>query len=262
MPKQFRMADQRTERAFMVDLLRRARTPSVGAICATLIVPLAGCGANRVLPPPVAAYDYRDRHPVVLADATNAIDVFPSEKGKRLDYATASRIHEFVTRYRRLGHGPLTVLAPVGAPNDAVVRVGVGQIRRALAAEGVGGSLSVGTYPVTDPGLAAPVRLSFRGLKAKVASRCGDWPGDLASGSSMEGWSNATYWNFGCANQATLAAQIADPRDLVTPRAITDSDIEMRMRAIQAVREGDDPGTEWAVEGANISSVGAGGGGK
>ncbi|MBI1868799.1 MAG: CpaD family pilus assembly protein [Methylocystis sp.] len=244
----------------MANMLGRARTLSLALIGAALIVALAGCGVNRVLPPPATAYDYRDRHPVVLADATNTLDVFPAAQGQRLDYATASRIREFVARYRRLGHGPLTVLAPAGAPNDAGARVGVDKVRRALVAAGVGGSLIVGTYPVTDPDLAAPLRLSFKGLKAKVADRCGEWPGDLASASSVEGWDNASYWNFGCANQTTLAAQIADPRDLAAPRASTDSDIEMRMRAIGNVREGEDPGTHWSVKGSNISSVGAGGG--
>ncbi|PWB81750.1 MAG: pilus assembly protein CpaD [Methylocystaceae bacterium] len=224
------------------------------AILLAALAPLAGCGANKIMPPPVVAHDYRDRHPVVLAEATNMIDVFPSQ---RLDYATAGRIHAFVERYRRSGHGQITVLAPVGGGDGAATRAGVDQVRRLLADAGVARAVFVGTYPVADPNLAAPVRLSFQGIKAEVVGRCGEWPADLASASSLEGWSNDSYWNFGCANQATLAAQIDDPRDLAAPRGESAADIEMRMRAIGNVRKGTDPSTQWNVKGANISSVGA-----
>jgi pilus assembly protein CpaD len=229
----------------------RHRRSSAGALCVALTFPLAACGVNRTIPPPIAAYDYHDRHPVLLAEAPTTIDIYPSA---RLDGATVGRIREFVERYHRLGHGQITLLAPAG--DSAVRRSGVQQVRRILAASGANGSLYIGTYPVSDPGLAAPVRLSFQGIKAKVADRCGEWPADLASGSSLQGWENTSYWNFGCANQATLAAQVADPRDLAAPRAETPSDTEMRMRAIGAVRKGADPTTKWTQKAPSISTIG------
>lgn len=229
----------------------RWRRSRAGALCAALIFPLAACGVNRTIPPPIAAYDYHDRHAVLLADAPTTIDIYPRA---RLDGATVGRIREFVERYHRLGHGQIMMLAPAGG--SAASHSGMEQIRRILAASGANGSLYVGTYPVSDPGLAAPVRLSFQGIKAKVADRCGEWPADLASGSSLQGWENTTYWNFGCANQATLAAQVADPRDLASPRAETPSDIEMRMRAIGAVRKGSDPTTKWTQKAPSISTIG------
>jgi len=130
------------------------------------------------------------------------------------------------------------------------------EVRRALAASGAGPSIYVGVYPVSDPNLAAPIRLSFTGIKAKVAGGCGEWPDDLASGASLDGWQNRTFYNFGCANQATLAAQVADPRDLAAPRAESPSDIETRMRAIARVRQGNDPSTAWTTKQSSISSVG------
>jgi len=237
--------------------LKRAKFQVLGArlACLAVIAPLAGCGVNRTLPPRAVASDYRDRHPVVLADATNAIDVFPSQ---HLDYATTGRIRDFVTRYRRFGHGQITLLAPVGAKDQHAVRGGVDAVKHLLAESGVAASVFIGTYPVSDPNLAAPVRLSFQGVRAKVAGRCGEWPADLASASSLEGWDNTTYWNFGCASQTTFAAQIDDPRDLVAPRGESPADIESRMRAIGNVRKGADPATQWNVKGSNISAVGGG----
>jgi pilus assembly protein CpaD len=89
-----------------------------------------------------------------------------------------------------------------------------------------------------------------------VANKCGEWPQDLASGSSFDGWRNESYWNFGCATQSTLSAQIDDPRDLASPRGEQPSDIEMRMRPIRKLREGVDPSTNWRLQGTTISGVG------
>ena len=105
----------------------------------------------------------------------------------------------------------------------------IDQIRRALAGAGLRGYVSVGSYPDADPSRASPVRLVFQGLKATVAGQCGLWPTDLASGGTTDGWKNEPYPNFGCATQATLAAQVADPRDLVQSRASGPGDVAMRL---------------------------------
>ena len=222
--------------------------PAARLLSLVLLLPLGACGLNKVAMAPEVAYDYRDRHPIVLAETPHVVDIFPPAFGSRLDQENILRIREFVTRYRRMGRGMITVLAPTGGSDPAALRAGAEHVRRALEAEGVGRAVYVATYPVADAGLAAPVRLSFVGIAAKVKGPCGEWPDDLASGGSVEGWQNKSYWNFGCANQATLAAQIADPRDLVDPRGETPGDVETRMRAIQKVRTGGDPGTGWAAK--------------
>jgi pilus assembly protein CpaD len=222
--------------------------PAARLLSLVLLLPLGACGLNKVAMAPEVPYDYHERHPIVLAEAPHIVDIFPPTFGGRLDQESVLRVREFVTRYRRMGRGMITVLAPTGGPDPAALRAGVEKVRRELDAEGVGRAVYFATYPVGDAGLAAPVRLSFVGMEAKVKGRCGEWPDDLASGTSLEGWRNTSYWNFGCANQATLAAQIADPRDLVEPRGETPGDVETRMRAIQKVRAGTDPGTGWAAK--------------
>jgi pilus assembly protein CpaD len=91
-----------------------------------------------------------------------------------------------------------------------------------------------------------------------VRAHCGEWPSDLASGTSIQTWKNDNYENFGCATQSTLAAQIDDPRDLASQRASTPPDEEMRLRAIGAVRRGSDPGTDWKTQNTAIGTVGGG----
>ncbi len=228
------------------------------ALATLLIAPLGACGVQRALPPPVTPHDYRDRHPVVLSDAPQVIDIFPASASGRMDPETQGRIREFVARYNEFGHGQVTMLTPVGSPSAAATASEAGAVRRALGSAGMRGNIRVGNYQVTDPKLAAPIRLSFNSLKAKVGNRCGEWPRDLASGSTIDGWENQTYWNFGCATQATLSAQVADPRDLSNPRGETPADIEMRMRGINRMRQGIDPSTIWRLKPTDISTVGGG----
>ena len=194
-----------------------------------LLLPLgASPGQNKVAIATEVPYDYHERHPIVLAEVPHIIDIFPPAFGSRLDQEDVLRVREFVRRYRRMGRGMITLLAPTGGSDPAALRSGAEKVRRALEAEGVGRAVYFATYStaVGDTDLAAPIRLSFVGMTAKVKGPCGEWPDDLASGGSVDGWQNKSYWNFGCANQATLASQIADPRDLIEPRGETPGDVE------------------------------------
>lgn len=220
-----------------------------------LIVPLAGCTTDRVVPSNVALDDYRARHPIVIAQARTSIDIFPSMGQGRLDTHSAKQVFAFAEQYRETGQGPVLILVPRG-PGVASRQAIVADIRRVLASGGAKSGAQVSTYPIADPALASPVRLSFVGVKAKEVNQCGQWPRDLASGSSIDGWENEPYWNLGCSTQQMIAAQTSDPRDLVSPRGEERPDTEIRDRAITAVRAGTDPNTNWAVKNSSIGSVG------
>jgi len=230
--------------------------PKSAAALLILVAPLAGCGMNKVYAPAEPGYDYRDRHPVVLAEAQTSVELLPHSLSGALDAETRRRLLGFVAQYRHLGHGMITLLSPSGGPDPRGAQRSVELIRAFLDREGLRAMIYVGSYPVRDPALAAPVRLSFTGVKAEVAGPCGEWPDDLASGASLDGWQNRAFWNYGCANQATLSAQVADPRDLLSPRGETPQDIETRMRAINKVRAGADPSTGWVTKSGAISGVG------
>jgi pilus assembly protein CpaD len=219
-------------------------------------LPLGACGADRIVTGSITPEDYRVRHPIVLAEGPVTLDIYAS--GRHLDAPSRARIKQFARQFRSDGTGRIEVLVPQGTFNEAAQRASLPAIRRALAAGGATGYVSVGAYPAADPAVAAPVRLAYRTLRATVASRCGEWPSDLASGSTLNGWNNKPYWNMGCAYQNALATQVADPRDLVEPRADQPSDVEMRRRAIEKVRQGADPSTTWAVKNTSIGAVGGG----
>jgi pilus assembly protein CpaD len=223
---------------------------------ALLLAPLAGCGtSDRMKVSAIANDDYRLRHPIVLARDTSSIDIFPSVAIGGLDRHSAKQIMSFADGYRQSGQGPILVLVPSG-PGQGDPRGVVAGIRRAFAASGVHAAIDVTTYPIANPSLSSPIRLSFVGLKAKVGDQCGQWPSDLASGSTIDGWQNKPYYNLGCSTQSMLAAQTADPRDLVGPRGEEPSDTLIRSRAIENIRKGTDPSTTWTIKNTSIGSVG------
>jgi pilus assembly protein CpaD len=212
---------------------------------------LGGCGAQYASSDPAFPGNFEQRHPIVVAAAPTSVDLYPV--GGRLDDRSRANIRGFVERYRRYGSGAVRIETPVGTnPNS----IAVYEVRRALLADGVRGRIAVGAYVPANDAAAPPVRVSFMGLKAIVPTECGQWPEDLASGSSVEGWKNEPYSNFGCATQSTIAAQVDDPRDFVQPRALGPSDVAMRTRAIEAVRNGQDPSTEW--KNAILTPIGGG----
>lgn len=215
---------------------------------------LTGCAADRVLTTGSIPSDHRARHAIALTQGPVTLDLIPA--GGRLDDASRDRVRSFGEAYRSGGEGPISIQIPQGSASAASATAFVNEIRNELASLGVKGSVSVSTYRPEDPTLASPVRLSYIATKAVLRSRCGEWPSDLASGSSVRGWDNKPYWNHGCATQQALANQVADPRDLATPRGETPTDVTMRTRAIGKVREGADPGTEWKVQNTSIGAVG------
>jgi pilus assembly protein CpaD len=222
-----------------------------------LVAPLAACSSSYDKMDATSSIpdDYHQRHPIVLTNAPNRLDIFLVGASGKLDSRQISDLHDFAAEYKSLGQGAISAMLPMAADQRSVEAT-FNDIRAQLSKAGVRGSLLVGKYPVSDPHLASPVELSFLKMTAAVATPCGQWPDDLASGSSTQGWDNKTYYNFGCSTQQDFAMQVADPRDLVRPREEQPSDVSMRLRAIGNIEEGEDPGTTWVTGNTSISPVG------
>jgi pilus assembly protein CpaD len=73
----------------------------------------------------------------------------------------------------------------------------------------------------------------FSAMRAQT-DKCGRWPEDILQTSE-----NKHYANFGCSYQNNVAAQIADPNDLLGPRKQSPIDAANRETVIGDYQAGD-----------------------
>lgn len=239
----------------MSRITRTARKSRYGRILLLAVAAAALAGCARKAPELQAQIpdDYTERHPIILGDVPQTMDVFLAGNGG-LDRRQSEDVRKFVAAYRSQGKGPLTATLPGGAPSGSVHQT-LGEIRKLAATEGVnGGYLRVDSHGVTHP-TAAAIRLQYSRLSAKLVSKCGQWPHDLTGGATMQSWENRPYYNLGCSYQSHLAAQIADPRDLVRSRPEGDIDIGKRLADIEAIRENENPTTQWPQDQTRINQA-------
>ncbi len=174
----------------------------------------------------------------------------------RLDYAQGRQIEAFARDYLGSGQGAMQIAMPAGPVNHAAAERTLIAVRRTLLRNGVRNGISIVSYPIADPALASSLHLSY--VTCRHGRRRGAANGRTTSAQARRSirWENRTYYNFGCANQTTLAAQVANPRDLVQPRAEDPTDVQLRTRAIGLLRTGTDPSTIWTNSPPLIGPVG------
>lgn len=176
--------------------------------------------------------DYRQRHPIVVTEAEQSVDIPVATTDRRLTIAQRDLIRGFAANYISRASGPVYLMSPQGSANAAAVSQVRSQVRAELASRGIATSKIVyASYAASGPGDAAPIRLTFTGTTA-VTAQCGQWPKDIGGG-----FDNQNYYNFGCATQNNLAAQIANPEDLIAPRGMTPIDAARRNDAITEYRQ-------------------------
>jgi pilus assembly protein CpaD len=166
-----------------------------------------------------------------------------------LDQAGSADLERFARDYMDNGSGSLAIDGPRG--NPAAART----IADRLVALGVPRERILVGNP-DNANAAADVRLSYIRYQAHAES-CGDWSTNLAFTSA-----NKVSPNFGCATQHNLAAMVADPRDLVSPKPLDPNDAQRRLTVLEKYRKGETTVAAKAAEqSGQISQVGGGGGG-
>ena len=220
----------------MSDAMRAA------AIAAVL---LAGSCAAPVNNSAVVTDDPDMNHPIVVDTATNAVRLSFSAADAGLMPEDAARFDAFVAQYKADGNGAVNVTAPSGPTAQQTLSY----FGERLAAAGIPRSrIMVGTRNDGD----WRVELSYAGYVAHTVG-CGDWGSQQASDTA----SNLPMANFGCAVQHNIAAQIANPRDLVDPAALGQSDAMRRATVMNAYEKGTpSAATKSADQSVAVSDVG------
>ena len=209
------------------------------AILASAMLFLPGCGyfQNRHhIEVGSIPDDYRTNHPISLAEQDEKLDVLVGADDRGISLAQKSVIEGFVTQYKSNGSGPVQILLPQGSTNATAAKRVHGDIVAALRKGGVpSGYIITTSYAPASDG-AAPVRIAYRALAAST-DQCGKWPEDLSKDTE-----NKHYADFGCSYQNNLAAMIANPADLLGPRAMSQVDAAKRGEVIKTYQKPVVPG--------------------
>ncbi|KIU46680.1 MULTISPECIES: CpaD family pilus assembly protein [Bradyrhizobium] len=186
-----------------------------------------------------APADYRQRHPIAITEADRSIVVFVGRSRGGLTAEQRAEVMGMAQDWMREGTGAVTVDVPYDTPNARAAQESLREIQATFTAAGVPprGILVRKVHP-EDPRQLPAIRVNYPKITA-TAGPCGIWPEDLGpsihNGSYIE---NKQYYNFGCANQRNLAAMVADPTDLVQPRAETPAYTSRRNIAFDKYRKG------------------------
>ena len=214
-------------------LMRRS-----GSLAAVLLVGavLAGCQSVTATHTTLTEQDYRKRHPIMIAEQPEVMDIPVAMKAAELTPEINQSINQFVNAYRASGTGFMNIQVPAGSANEVAALTAARAAKHAVQRSGVAAShIRVTPYQVDNKAWVAPVRLSFLKVKA-VAPDCGIWPEDLGKPDT-----DKQFFNLGCAQQQNLAAMVQNPSDLISPRDMTPADGEQRSRVIDLYRNGRDP---------------------
>jgi pilus assembly protein CpaD len=208
-------------------------------LCAGMVaLALSGCKTFDDEPGPHVAgwtiVDATQRHPIMVSQQPSTIGIHVARGAVGLNPAQKAQVASFLERYRvaDAGNSKLVIAVPAGTPNEAAAARAVSEIRQMIVAYGfTEANVAIEPYGGGhEPG--APVRLSYLRYLAE-GPECGRWTTNLA-----EDPRNLPYPNFGCAQQRNLAAQIANPADLLGPRTMEPADPERREVVFDKYRQG------------------------
>ena len=229
---------------------------AAAAACAIMV-----CGCNtdqQVTGVPEVPVEYRLRHPITLHEANRTLQVFIGSNRGELNPTQRAQVLAFGLGWKRVATGGMIVERPVGGSNERAAADAMHEIVSILAASGLPPqSIAVQTYEAATGPSPAPIRISYPRIKAQVGP-CGLWPKDIGPSFNRDYFENQPPWNYGCATQNALAVEVANPSDLVQPRAETAPYTQRRVTVLQKYTNGQNPSTaeSSSANAAKISDVG------
>ncbi|MFY8144046.1 MAG: CpaD family pilus assembly lipoprotein [Caulobacter sp.] len=203
------------------------RTPVKSVLLGAALLGLAACASTPPDQGPnkLAATETQQWMDRIKVDAApDEILLKPHASGLSANQSAA--LEALVSRWLEAEARELVVTAPNTAGAMAI------QIRDRLAGLGAGARVRV---VGVDPASAeeGAIRVGFVRHEARPI-KCGQRWENLAATRD-----NTVYENFGCAMAANIAAQVANPEDLVRPRDMTPADTGRRDTVLGKYRKGE-----------------------
>lgn len=157
-------------------LMRKSRSLAAVLLAGAM---LAGCQSVTATHTTLTDQDYRKRHPILIAEQPEVMDIPVAMKASELTPDINRSINRFVNAYRASGTGFMNIQVPAGSANEVAALTAARAAKNVVQRSGVASShIRVTPYQVDNKAWVAPVRLSFLKVKA-VAPDCGIWPEDL-----------------------------------------------------------------------------------
>ena len=192
---------------------------------------LAGCANRDSITVGSVPDDYRTNHPIMISQQDQTIDIPVGASDRGMTKSQSQSLLGFLEGYDRSAGTVLTISVPSGSANQIAAQSAARGFAKVAAANGIRRDrIAFISYDAGAADVAAPVRVTYSAMRAHT-DKCGRWTGDIADTTD-----NKHYTNFGCSYQNNLAAQIANPADLLGPRQQTPVDATRRMKVIDGYR--------------------------
>jgi pilus assembly protein CpaD len=244
--------------ATRISSMKKSLTLARALTFVSLAALLAGCNTtSKVEATQSIPDDYRLRHPIAVREKVQSMTVFIGDARGTLTPTQRAEAAALASTWRREATGGIVIEMPVGSPNERAAASASREIRSILAAAGVPHhAIEIRPYPAQDPVRLGTIRVNYPRMVAETGP-CGMWPNDIGPTYDPIYWSNKPAWNHGCANQRNLAAQVADPADLVQPRSETPVLASRRNTVTEKYRKGEPTSTQAPdADKAKISDLG------
>ncbi|MFD2052765.1 CpaD family pilus assembly protein [Mesorhizobium calcicola] len=210
----------------------RIRGRAVPLLAVAVAALLAGCAQRDSITVGAIPDDYRTNHPIVIAEKNQKIDLPVGAGDRGMTGSQRDTLLGFLDGYDKSAAPTLTIQVPSGSANEVAATAAARDFARLAAAAGVKRNRIVLTsYQAASSEISSPVRVAYVSVKAQT-DKCGRWPDDLVDTAE-----NKHYADFGCSYQNNLAAQMANPADLLGPRKSTTIDAENRGKVIDVYRQ-------------------------
>ncbi|RUU47268.1 pilus assembly protein CpaD [Mesorhizobium sp. M6A.T.Ce.TU.002.03.1.1] len=212
----------------------RSRTyrPAIPVLAIAVAALLAGCAKRDSITVGAVPDDYRTTHPIVIAEKVQKIDLPVGAGDRGMTGSQRATLLGFLDGYDKSAAPALTISIPSGSANEIAATAAGRDFAKLAIASGISRNrIAVTTYQSVSAEASAPIRVAFVSVKAQT-DKCGRWPEDL-----LETSENKHYADFGCSYQNNLAAQMANPADLIGPRKQSDIDAENRGEVIDVYRQ-------------------------
>jgi pilus assembly protein CpaD len=205
-------------------------TASVLALVAAAL--LSGCVHRDSITVGAVPDDYRTNHPIFIAEHEEVLDLPVGASDHGITDQQRVSLDGFLANYDPSAAPWLRIMVPLGSANElAASRVAKGFAHVAVENGVPRSRITILSYQAASVETSAPIRVAFTAMRAQT-DRCGRWPEDIIKDSAE----NKHYANFGCSYQNNLAAQIANPGDLLGPRKQSPIDAERQDVVIQRYR--------------------------